>query len=158
MNVEAVSNVMSSRVGATSKASETGVVNTNLLSQNAPQDSVNFKGRSAEMSDLEKQELILKARTKAAGWAFWGGPISTLYYGLRPDATIAQKYNLDPVKDKDLVKRIKKEQCCWTLPATAAVIASLISGGAALSISSFLFRAVTYLYNKCMVQPKDIEL
>ena len=108
MNVEAISNVMSAKVGVANNISNIGAVNTNLISQKAPQDSVNFKGRSAEMSDAEKQELILKARTKAAGYAFWGGAISSLYYGLRSDEKVAKKYNLDPVEDKDLVKKLKK--------------------------------------------------
>lgn len=156
MNVEAVSNVMSSRVGATSKASDIGVVNNNLLSQNAPQDSVSFKGKSAEMSDVEKQELILKARTKAAGYAFWGGAISALYYGLRSDEKVAQKYNLNPVEDKDLVKKIKKEQLMWTLPA--AVTDVLILGGAMLGAIPLLVAGGAYLYNKCIAEPKDVKL
>lgn len=46
MNVEAVSSVMSAKVGATNNISNMGAINTNLLSQKTPQDSVNFKGRS----------------------------------------------------------------------------------------------------------------
>ena len=46
MNVEAVSSVMSAKVGATNNISNIGAINTNLLSQKTPQDSVNFKGSS----------------------------------------------------------------------------------------------------------------
>lgn len=46
MNVEAISNVMSAKVGVANNISNIGAVNTNLISQKAPQDSVNFKGRS----------------------------------------------------------------------------------------------------------------
>ena len=156
MNVEAVSNIMSAKAGVANNISSIGAVNANLLSQKAPQDSVNFKGRSAEMSDAEKQELILKARTKAAGYAFWGGIISALYYGLRSDEKVAQKYNLDPVEDKDLVKKIKKEQLMWTLPA--AVTDILVFGGAMLGGISLLVGGGAYLYNKCIAEPKDVKL
>ena len=55
--------------------------NTNLLKQSSNCDSVSFNGKESKMSDEEKKELILKARTKAAGYAVFGGPFSTLYYG-----------------------------------------------------------------------------
>ena len=47
--------------------------------------------QSKKLSDPEKKELILKARTKAAGWAFFGEAFSTLYYGLRSNNTVAKK-------------------------------------------------------------------
>jgi len=109
------------------------VQNTNLLSQEAPVDTVNFKGK--ELSDEEKKELILKARTKASGYSFFFGPFSVLYYGLRSDDTVAKKYDLDPKDDKKLIKKIKNEQLLWTLPACIPGI-SFVAGGAA------------YLYNK----------
>lgn len=106
--------------------------NTNLLQQQNF-DSVNFKGK--ELTDEEKKELVLKARTKASGYSFWFGPLSVLYYGLRSDKTVAKKYDLDPQADKKLIKKIKNEQLLWTLPACIPGM-SFVTGGAA------------YLYNK----------
>ena len=108
--------------------------NTNLLNQDAPNDKVNFTGKK-ELSDTEKKELILKARTKASGYAFFGGVFSTAYYGLRSDEKVAKKYDLDPVADKKLIKQIKREQLLWTLPACVPGI-GVVPGAAA------------YLYNK----------
>ena len=102
-------------------------------------DTADFKSKN--LSDTEKKELILKARTKAAGWSIVGGPISTLYYGLRSDNTVAEKYNLDPNEDKDLVKRIKHEQTIATIP-------SLIWGPGGLC---------AYIYNKTR-DANDIDL
>lgn len=117
--------------------------NTNLLNQDAPVDTVNFTGKK-EMSDTEKKELILKARTKASGYAFFGSLFSTAYYGLRSDDTVAKKYNLDPVEDKKLIKNIKKQQVLWTLPACVPGL-GLLPG------------AVAYIYNK-NCDADDIEL
>ena len=144
MNVDAIS------AGGMKKADLTNsnsvkFQNTNLLAQDAPKDSVSFSGKSESMSDDDKKELILKARTKAAGYAFWGGPFSTLYYGLRSDEKIARKYNLDPIEDKKLVKKIKKEQFLWTLPSLIPGVQLLAGAGA-------------YLYNKCVADPSDIDL
>ena len=111
-----------------------------LLKQNAPCDSVQFTGRSAEMSDSEKKELISEARTKAAGWSVFGGGFSTLYYALRSEKTVAKKYNLDPVEDKDLVKRIKKEQVKYSLPG-------IIEWG-----------LVAWIYSKFVADAEDIKL
>ena len=116
MEVAKVTMANASRVAALKECDEPKQVKTNLLKQNAPCDSVNFSGRSAEMSDSEKKELISEARIKAAGWSVFGGAFSTLYYALRSEKTVAEKFNLDPVEDKDLVKRIKKEQVKYALP------------------------------------------
>ncbi len=113
---------------------KTAFSTTNLLSQEPQKDTVNFTG-GKELTDEEKKELILKARTKAAGYSFWFGPLSVLYYGLRSDNTVAKKYDLDPKEDKKLIKKIKNEQLLWTLPACIPGI-SLVTGAAA------------YLYNK----------
>lgn len=80
--------------------------NTNLLEQEPQKDTVNFTG-GKDLTDEEKKELILKARTKAAGYSFWFGPLSVLYYGLRSDNTVAKKYDLDPKEDKKLIKKLK---------------------------------------------------
>lgn len=116
--------------------------NSKLLSQNA-QDTLSFKGK--ELSDEEKKELILKARTKACGYAFWGGLFSSLYYGLRSDEKVAKKYDLDVEKDKKLIKQIKKEQLIWTLPSLIPGV-GLVAGGAA------------YIYNKnCSADDIDLK-
>lgn len=89
--------------------------------------SVSFKANSQDEFDIvdisdkelsveEKQKLIKRARTKAAGWAIFGSLGSTIYYATRSDKKVARKFNLDVEKDKDLIKRIKKEQTMWTLP------------------------------------------
>lgn len=86
----------------------------------------------SDLSTRDKQKIIKKARTKACGWACFGGLFSTAYYGLRSNKKIAEKFDLDPVKDRDLVKQIKKEQTIWTLPGAflplaGAVIAYIIA-------------------------------
>lgn len=130
---------------------------TNLLKQSANQDSVSFSGQADKMSDEAKKELILKARTKASGYAVFGGPFSTLYYGLRSDEKVARKYNLDPVEDKKLVKQIKREQMLWTLPSAVASI--LIGGGPVIGGGALTLVGVgTYLYNKCVANSDKIEL
>ena len=105
-------------------------------------DTVDFQSR--KLSDTEKKELILKARTKAAGWAFFGGSLSTLYYALRSDNTVAKKFNLDPDNDKALIKHIKREQMLWTLP-------SIIPG------LGFIGGLAAYIYNK-NCDANDIDL
>ncbi|MCI1273336.1 MAG: hypothetical protein LKG27_02750 [Clostridiaceae bacterium] len=75
-------------------------------------------GRSANMTTEEKQDLIKSARNKAAGWTIFGGVFSTLYYACRSNNTVAEKYGLDPKKDKELVQQIKHTQTVWTLPGS----------------------------------------
>ena len=104
------------------------------------QDTVSFSGRSDEMSDLDKKELILKARTSAAGWSVFFSGFSTLYYAMRSDNTVAKKYDLDPIEDKKLIKQIKKEQVIHTIPG-------LLELG-----------LVGYIYNKCFANAEDIDL
>ena len=131
--------------------------NTNLLKQSAANDSVSFSGKESKMSDDEKKELILKARTKAAGYAVFGGLFSTLYYGLRSDEKVARKFDLDPVEDKKLVKQIKKEQMLWTLPS--AIASTLFGGGAVIGGGALTLVGVgTYLYNKCVASADDVNL
>lgn len=74
------------------------------------------KEEKPELTNEEKQKMLKHARQKAAGWALFGGIFSTLYYGLRSNKTIAEKFNLDPQRDKDLIKQIKNDQTVWTLP------------------------------------------
>lgn len=85
-----------------------------------------------ELTTTDKQKILKKARQKAAGYAVFGGIFSTAYYGLRSNNKIARKYNLDPVKDKDFIKQIKKEQTIWTLagallPAAGGIIAYIVA-------------------------------
>ncbi len=128
-------------VGSTGQTS--GVQNTKLLQQDGPVDTVSFKGK--ELTDLEKKEIVLKARTSASGWACFGGFISTMYYGLRSDKKVAEKYNLDAQKDKDLIKNIKRQQVLWTLPA-------LIPGAGNLLV------VAPWVYNKFFADAEDIKL
>lgn len=81
-------------------------------------DSFELQGKNngAELSKEDKQEILQKAKTKAAGWSVFGEGFSTLYYGLRSDKTIAKKYDLDEKADKAFIKQIKREQVKSTLP------------------------------------------
>lgn len=123
-------------------------------------DTVSFSGRSEEMSDEEKKELVANARTKAAGYAAFGGIFSSLYYGLRSDKKVAKKFNLDPVEDKDLVKKIKNEQLKWTIPAAVIDIALFVKGKGTKLIPSLigsLIAAIPYFYSKTE-SGKKVEL
>lgn len=82
-----------------------------------------------------KQELLQKARQKAAGYSVFGSFWSALYYGLRSEEKVARKYNLDPKEDKKLVKQIKREQFYSTLPSIIPGI-GLVGG------------IVSYIYNR----------
>lgn len=109
--------------------------NTNLLKQEAPLDSFEkeHKENKAPLSKEDKQEILLKAKTKAAGWSIFGEAFSTLYYGLRSDKTVAKKFDLDPEQDKKFIKQIKKEQVLSTLPG------AIFPGGGGV---------IAYIYNK----------
>lgn len=81
-------------------------------------DTVTFKQtKDTELSKEDKQAIMKKARKTAAGWSILGNLISTAYFGLRSDATIAKKYNLDVEKDKDFIKEIKSQQVVQTIPS-----------------------------------------
>lgn len=131
-------------VGFTAKADK--VENTNYLKQDAAEDSFEFehKNNGAALSKEDKQEILQKARSKAAGYSVFGGIFSTLYYGLRSDKKVAKKYDLDVEKDKKFIKQIKKEQTLWTLPAS-------IPG------MGILPGIVSYVYNKNL-DPSDLEV
>ena len=51
------------------------------------------------LTKREKQEIIKKANATASGWAIFFPLLSTAYFALRSDKTIADKYNLDVNKD-----------------------------------------------------------
>ena len=86
-----------------------------------------------ELTTADKKEIKHQARNNATGWSIFGGGLSTLYYALRSDKTIAKKYDLDVEKDKDFIKEIRKDQVKWTLPG-------LLVGGGGLA---------AYIYSKC---------
>ncbi len=117
------------------------VNNTHLLEQDAPTDSFEFehKTKGTPLSKEDKQEILKNAKTKAAGWSVFGEVFSTLYYGLRSDKTIAQKYNLDEKQDKAFIKQIKREQVISTLPG-----AIFPAGGGVIS----------WIYNKVQDESK----
>ena len=104
-----------------------------------PKDTVSFSGTKDATSALtkqDKQKIIKAANKNASGWSCFGGPVSTLYYALRSDKTIAEKYNLDVNKDKDFISDIRENQVLWTIP----------------SIPGLGFPA--YLYNLCRNENK----
>lgn len=84
------------------------------------------------LSKKEKQEIIKKANATSTGWAVFFPMLSTAYFALRSDKTIADKYNLDVNKDKNFINEIRETQTLWTLP-------SLLVGVSILP----------YFYNKC---------
>lgn len=91
----------------------------NVNSNELPEDSleIQHKEGKAELTKADKQQILSKARAKAAGWSIFGEVFSTLYYGLRSDKTVAKKFDLDPEKDKKLIKKIKRDQILATLPS-----------------------------------------
>lgn len=111
-----------------------------------PEDSfeVQHKEGKRELTKADKQAIIQKARAKAAGWSIFGEGLSTLYYALRSDKTIAKKFDLDLKEDKKLIKQIKRDQTLATLPA---VVPGLGSAGA----------LVAYIYCKNQ-DPEDIKV
>ena len=117
------------------------VKNTELLKEEAPQDSFEFehKTKGTPLSKEDKQEILKKAKTTAAGWSVFGEGFSTLYYGLRSNKTIAKKYNLDEKQDKAFIKQIKREQVISTLPGVI-----FPSGGG----------VINWLYNKVRDESK----
>lgn len=121
--------------GVSFKSNVEKTENTNLLKQEAPSDSVELSNKESKsaLSKEDKQEILQKAKTKAAGWSVFGEIFSTLYYGLRSDKTVAKKFNLDPEKDKAFVKQIKREQVISTLPG------AILPGGGGV---------IAWIYNK----------
>ena len=111
-----------------------------------PEDSfeIQHKEGKRELTKADKQEIIQKARAKAAGRSIFGEGFSTLYYALRSDKTIAKKFDLDLKEDKKLIKQIKRDQTLATLPA---VVPGLGSAGA----------LVAYIYCKNQ-DPEDIKV
>lgn len=80
------------------------------------EDTFELQSKKSELTTEEKQEKMKSARKSGSGWSILFGPFATAYFALRSNDTVAKKFNLDPVKDKDLVEQIKKEQTMWSLP------------------------------------------
>lgn len=124
----------------------------NVQIKDYPDDSVEFatKKEGTSLTKEEKQEMVLKARTTAAGWSSIGGVISTACYALRSNKKIAEEYGLDETKDKDLIKTIRKEQVKATIPSVAGYllfgVGTLVTGGA------------TWIYNKHFADASKIEV
>lgn len=89
------------------KKSAEKVENTNYLKQEAEGDC---------FTKEDRQAIVKKAKTKAAGWSVFGGAWSTLYYGVRSDKKIADKFGLDAEQDKAFIRQIRNEQVTATLP------------------------------------------
>jgi len=105
------------------------VANVNSVSKT---NRVSFKGadevdtfeqqpKESRLSVEEKQEIMHAARKNAAGWSILGCGASTLYYAIRSNKTIADKYNLDPKADKAFINKIRQDQVIWTLPGAFGV-------------------------------------
>lgn len=92
-----------------------------IKNETPEQDEVSFKGNTGELSTKDKQAIMKKARKTAAGWSILGNFLSTLYFGLRSDKTIAKKYDLDVEKDKDFIKEIKRQQTIQTVPSLLSI-------------------------------------
>lgn len=100
------------------KSNETEVKEPSLLDKDAPADKVELTKEEPKerLTKEQKQEIIKEANTTAAGWATFFGIFSTAYFGLRSDATVAAKYDLNLNEDKKLISQIKTNQLLWTLP------------------------------------------
>ena len=78
-------------------------------------DTFEKQNANPERTLEEKQAMVKKARQQGAGWSAPFGIFATLYFALRSDKKVAEKFDLDPEKDKDLVKKIKQEQTLWSI-------------------------------------------
>jgi hypothetical protein len=117
----------------------------NPVKFDTPNDSIELSSKnSSTKTTEEKQEILQKARTKAAGWSILFTFFDTLYYGLRSDKKVAKQFDLDPQKDKNFIKTIKRQQMLSTLP-------SLIPG------LGIIPGAVCWLYNKNL-DPSKLEV
>ena len=107
-----------SNISFSSGVDKTTEVSSQMPISVQPQnDTVEISKKNTDLTKAQKQEIIHNAKKTAAGWSILGEGISTLYYCLRSDKTVAEKYNLDVEKDTKFIKDIKKEQVIATLPA-----------------------------------------
>lgn len=96
-------------------------------------DEIIVQKKESGLSKAEKKQVIYKSQTNASGWAIFGHLISTLYFGLRSDDTIAKKYNLDTKKDQNFINEIRKKQVIATLPSLVG-----LPGGANLGLLGWI--------------------
>ena len=92
---------------AKSKVEETAEISdVNKLEKEPKEDSLelNHKKGEYELTKEDKQQILYKARKSAAGWSILGEVISTIYYGLRSDETVAKKFDLDSSKRLNEIK------------------------------------------------------
>lgn len=109
--------IQSKSIGFGNEVNETNEANTESKLEKTPtQDELVVSQSEAKKIKAEHKQIVYKAQTNAAGWSIIGGIISTIYYGVRPDETIAEKYNLDVDKDEKFIKDIRKQQVIATLP------------------------------------------
>ncbi len=80
------------------------------------EDTFELQSQKSELTTEDKQQKMKSARKSGSGWSILFGPFASAYFALRSNDTVAKKFNLDPVKDKDLVQQIKKAQTMWSLP------------------------------------------
>lgn len=119
LSVSGISGVShSAGVNFCSKVEKTEEVASPKIVDEEIGDSVEIKHKKGtyELTKADKQQILSKARAKAAGWSILGEFVSTIYYGLRSDKTVARKFDLDPEKDKEFIKKIKRDQMIATLP------------------------------------------
>lgn len=119
LSVSGISGVShSAGVNFCSKVEKTEEVASPKIVDEEIGDSVEIKHKKGtyELTKADKQQILSKARAKAAGWSILGEFVSTIYYGLRSDKTVAKKFDLDPEKDKEFIKKIKRDQMIATLP------------------------------------------
>lgn len=96
-------------------------------------DKVVLKKPESKHTKEEKQEIVRSSLETATGWSIFFGIFSTLYFGLRSDKTVAEKYNLDEKADAKLIKQIKSNQTLWTLASMIPFI------GVATGIGAWLY-------------------
>lgn len=87
------------------------------LERNPDSDELKMEKKEPRLSKAQKEKIIYKAQCNSAGWAILGHVISSLYYGLRSDNTIAEKYNLDTEKDQKFISEIRRKQVIATIPS-----------------------------------------
>lgn len=126
--------------------------------------NIPFRGEDAEEQDtfevpkdtqgklsVEQRQLMLhESKITASGWSALLGGLSTLYYGLRSNATIAEKFNLNVKEDGDLIKNIRKEQIIATLPS---VIGHFFFG-----VGHIVPGGLAWLYFRNIEDPKNQKI
>lgn len=99
--------------------------NGNKMISGCFDDKVILNKNESKYTKEEKQEILRSSLQTATGWSILFGVFSTLYFGLRSDKTVAEKYNLDEKADAKLIKQIKSNQTIWTIPSAIFPVAGL---------------------------------